>query len=395
MRAPSIAFIRGYLTLSLKGGKVEAFLNEAAREGLRLWDVQLVEPGIGRLKLDLSDFFRLRPILKRTGCRIHVEGRHGFPFWVKRVAKRKLFLAGALGFLVGLFLLTSLVWRVDVMGNEKLSKQTVLSAARQEGIYRHQWIFRLKGVDELARGLMTRLPDATWIGVERNGTSIRIRIVETTKPEDKPLASPRHLIAKKDALVTKIFAEKGKPVVAPNTYVRKGQLLISGQLGDGEHRKWVPATGKVFGLVWYVSTIEVPMEQVHRTYTGESAEKSYLIIGKRALQITGYGKGNYEHSVTIGTPKMLSFRQFTLPIGWLKDTVRESEEIVYKLSAADAEAKGLKRARDDLLLQAGEGSRIAGEKVLSRKEENGKLILKVHYEVEEEITSQLALVEAP
>lgn len=395
MRAPIIAHVRGYVTLSLKGGRVEAFLNEATREGLRLWDVQLTEPGFGKLKLDLSDFFRLRPILKRTGCRIHIEGRFGLPFVLKRITRRKLFLAGALGFLLGLFLLTSLIWKVDVAGNEKLSKQAVLAAARAEGIYRYQWTFRLKDMDVLAHSLMGRLPDATWIGVERKGTSIRIRVVETTKPEEKPLVSPRHLIAKKNALVTKVFAEKGKPVVAPNTYVRKGQLLVSGELGEGDHRKWVPATGKVFGLVWYVSTVEVPLEQVHRTYTGESAEKSYLIVGKRALQITGYGKGNYEHFVTSGVPKMLSFRTFTLPIGWLKDTVRESEEKVYSLSGAEAEAMGLKRARDDLLLQAGEGSRIAGEKVLSRKTENGRLILKVHYEVEEEITSQLALVEAP
>lgn len=395
MRAPILANLRGYVVLSLRGGKVEEFLNEAVQQGLRLWDVRLTAPGQGKLKLDLADFFRLRPILKRTGCRIHVERRCGLPFTLKRVMRRKLFLLGAAGFLVGLFLLTSLVWRVDVTGNEKLSKQTVLAAAREEGIFKYQWTFRLKGLDELSRGLLGRLPDAAWIGVDRKGTTIRIHVVETTRPEDKPLVSPRHLVAKKNALVTKIFAEKGKPVVAPNTYVRKGQVLVSGELGAGEHRKWVPATGKVFGLVWYVSAIEVPMEQIHRTYTGEAAEKSYLIIGNRALQITGYGKGNYEHSVTAGIPRMLSFRGFTLPFGWLKDTVRESEEKVNSLSAAEAEAVGLKRARDDLLLQAGSGARIAGEKVLSREVKDGKLRLKVHYEVEEEITSQLALVEAP
>ncbi|WP_438433356.1 sporulation protein YqfD [Gorillibacterium sp. sgz500922] len=395
MRAPMLADLRGYVVLSLRGGRVEEFLNEAAREGLRLWDVRLTAPGQGKLKLDLDDFFRLRPILKRTGCRVHVEKRCGFPFVLKRVLRRKVFLLGAAGFLIGLFLLTSLVWRVEVTGTEKLANETVLAAARQEGIYLHQWTFRLKGLDELARGLLARLPDATWVGVERKGTTIRIRVVETTRPEDKPLVSPRHLVAKKNALVTKIYAEKGRPMVLPNTYVRKGQLLVSGELGEGENRKWVPATGKVFGLVWYESTITVPMEQVHRTYTGDSIEKSYLIVGKRALQITGYRKGQYAHSVATGTPKMLSIGRFRLPFGWLKETVRESEEQVYALSAAEAEAAGLKRARDDLLLRTGEGARVAGEKVLAREAKDGKLHLKVHFEVEEEITSQLALVEAP
>ncbi|MEO3947400.1 sporulation protein YqfD [Gorillibacterium sp. CAU 1737] len=395
MRATFIAYVRGYLSLTFRGGEVEAFLNEAVREGLRLWDVQLTGPNTGRFKLDLSDFYRLRPILKRTGCRIHVAERHGLPFQRKRILRRKVFLAGALGFLMGLFLLTSLVWKVEVDGTDKLSKPLVLAAAREEGIYPYQWIFRMKKMDELARGLLSRLPDAAWVGVERSGTSIRIRVVETTKPEDKPLASPRHLIANKNALVTKVFAEKGKPVAKPNLYVKKGQVLISGELGEGDHRKWVPATGKVYGLVWYVSTIEVPLTQVHRTYTGETAEKSYLILGKRGFQLTGYGEGNYTTSVTIGTPKMFRFRGFSLPIGWLKDTVRETEEKVYALTNEEAEKLGLKRARDDLLLKAGAGARVASEKVLSRREADGKLVLKVHFEIEEEITSQLALVETP
>ncbi len=80
-----------------------------------------------------------------------------------------------------------------------------------------------------------------------------IKIVEATIPETPQLLSPRHLVASKNAMVTEIFAEKGKPVVKPNAYVRKGDILISGILGDEAHQQTVVAQGKVKG--WYGTSL--------------------------------------------------------------------------------------------------------------------------------------------
>jgi len=388
------ARMNGYVLLELRGEHIERFLNEAVRAGLTLWDVRLRGSGRGELYLRLADFPRLRPLLKQTGCRMHVAKRFGFPFFLQRVWRRKGFVAGAAGFLLALFILTSLVWSVKVEGNEKLAQEDILKAAQLEGIRPFAWTFRLKEMDELARSLQRRLPQTSWIGVERTGTTVRIRIVESVQPEQRELVSPRHLVADKNALVTRLEVERGKPVILPNTYVRKGQVLVSGALGDEVHRQLVPATGKVFGLVWYETTVTVPRVQIHRTYTGLSHNRSYLVIGPRALQLTGYGKG-YAHSVALGEPEMLHFRKWALPIGWLKEQVKETEERETTLSAAQAKARGLTRARGDLLRSAGAGGRIAGEHVLEEKVTNGQLVLRVLYEVEEEITREQVVVELP
>lgn len=386
------AKMNGYVLLELRGERIETFLNEAVRAGLNMWDVRLRGVGRGELYLRLADFPRLRPLLKQTGCRMHVVKRYGLPFFLQKVWRRKGFVIGAAGFLLALFILTSLVWTVKVEGNDKLAQEDILKAAQLEGIRPLQWTFRLKEMDELARSLQRRLPDTSWIGVERTGTTVRIRIVESVQPERRDLVSPRHLLADKNALVTRLEVEKGKPVVLPNTYVRKGQVLVSGALGDETHRQLVPATGRVYGLVWYETTVSVPRLQIHRTYTGLSHNRSYLVLGTRALQLSGYGKG-YTHSVAIGEPKMLHFGKWVLPVGWLKEQVKESEEREYTLSAAEAKARGLTRARGDLLRNAGEGARIAGEHVLEEKPAAGQLVLRVLYEVEEEITREQAVVE--
>ncbi|MBC8078745.1 MAG: sporulation protein YqfD, partial [Gorillibacterium sp.] len=211
--------------------------------------------------------------------------------------------------------------------------------------------------------------------------------------KEKELVSPRHLVADKNALVTKIYAEKGKSVVLHNTYVRKGQVLVSGELGDEKNRELVSATGKVYGLVWYETTVKVPRIQIHRNYTGESYNRSYLVIGKRGLQLTGYHKGKYKQSLSLGEPEMLHFRNWVMPLGWLKEKVMETREDKRVLTDTQAKEMGLRRAREDLLREAGMDSRIAGERILEKKVSSDNLLLRVLYEVEEQISVEQVIVE--
>jgi hypothetical protein len=59
--------------------------------------------------------------------------------------------------------------------------------------------------------------------------------------------SPRSLVAKKKAMVAKIYVEKGQPEVQVNDYVKKGQVLVSGLIGKEDNKKSIAAVGEVLG----------------------------------------------------------------------------------------------------------------------------------------------------
>ncbi|MCK9907372.1 sporulation protein YqfD, partial [Microbacteriaceae bacterium K1510] len=69
----------------------------------------------------IRDYFRLRPFLRETGCRTHVEQREGLPFWLIRMRKRSGFALGAFLFLFGLYMLSSFVWNVEVQGTHHIA----------------------------------------------------------------------------------------------------------------------------------------------------------------------------------------------------------------------------------------------------------------------------------
>lgn len=393
MQPQFIRHIRGYVTVTVRGGELESFLNRAVQAGFSIWEIRRTGSREAKANLLIRDFFRLRPLLKETGCRVHVVARAGIPFFLGRLGRRKFFVAGLAGFFIGIYLLSSVIWQVKVEGNESIPTHEILAAAQTQGIKPYQWTFRLRPMDQLARELHRQLPEVSWVGVERQGTRILIRVVESASPEKRELKSPRHLVASKSAVITQVTSTKGKPVVEPNRYVRKGDVLISGIIGDETNNQVVPAEGKVKGIVWYESKLEIPLVQRYKVYTGESFERFYIVFGSRALQVTGYGNPDYGIQESEQRRQTLQWRQYALPIGWMTERVREAREDEETVELAAARSAGLERAKAEILMNAGDEARFVSYNVLQEKTENGKVYMNVLFQVEETITEELPIVQ--
>ncbi|OCT17150.1 sporulation protein YqfD [Paenibacillus pectinilyticus] len=387
-----IARLRGYVRIQIRGKDCERLIHPMVEGGFSIWDIQPGQEGKLELNILIKDFFRLRPLLKRTGCRVHVLRRHGMPFFMEKMGRRKVFFGGLAAFVIGIYLLTSLVWQVTVEGNDRIAASEILQAAAKQGIHKFQWKFKLDPAENLSRAIQQQLPSAAWVGVEIRGTHINIKVVEATIPDKKPLTSPRNIVASKNALVTLIESKKGRPMVKPNTYVRKGAVLISGTIGDEQNSQLVVADGKIRGVVWYTSRIEAPLTKQYKVYTGETIHRNYLVFGTRALQVSGYGKTAFEHFETIPERKTLAWRSFSLPLGWLHEKVMEVNLIEEPVAVEAARQGGIEQAKAKLLASAGSDARIVGEKILHEKTENGKIYIDVHFEVEENIAEEQPIV---
>ena len=191
-----------------------------------------------------------------------ITHRSGFPFsWP--VCSAESFCRRA----AALFALSSMVWDVEVKGNVTIPTDEVLAAAKRKA----STLFNGVPDEKSGQAFQTAgagLPDVTWIGVTKEGTRVTIQVVESAQPKREPLLNPRHLISKTDAVVTQIYAEQGRPVVQKDMRVKKGQVLISGILGDEENTKTIVAKGEVRGMVWREYEIQVPLIQKRQTMTG-------------------------------------------------------------------------------------------------------------------------------
>lgn len=392
MNASWMQWVRGIVTIRVRGEGMEGLVNRALAAGLQLWSIRFTSGGELECEVTVGDFFRLRPILRETGCRLHVVARLGLPFWLVKVQRRLFFAGGLALFFVGMYLLSSLVWTIEVKGNELLSEEQILQVARQEGVYPFQWSFRLEGTEVLSKRLTQKLPGAAWIGVEKRGTKITIQVVETKNAAPKPLLNPRHLVASMDAVITHILAESGRPVVKRNMKVRKGDVLISGIYGDEAHTKTVVAKGTVKGLVWHEYNIVSPLQRELKVYTGNTETRWYAVIGGRAFKVSGFGKSKFAAYETARHMEKVTWRSNEMPLGRIKETVMEVRKDNHSISVEEAKATGLLQARADLLAKAGSSAEIRAENILHEKTDNGKVYMKVLFEVEQSIVAERPLV---
>ncbi|MCQ6558326.1 sporulation protein YqfD [Paenibacillus mendelii] len=392
MNASWLQWVRGIVTIRVQGERLEELVNRALASGLQLWSISRTSEGGLVCNVAVGDFFLLRPLLKETGCRLRIVSRRGMPFWFKKLEKRVFFGVGLILFFIGMYMLSSLIWTIEVKGNDLLSEERILQVAKQEGLYPFQWSFRLTPTEELSKRLAQQLPGAAWVGVEKRGTKITIQVVETTKPAPQPLLSPRHLVASTDAVVTDIQAETGRPVVKRNTRVKMGDVLISGILGDANNTRTVVAKGDVKGLVWHEYNIVSPLERKVKVYTGETRTRWYAVIGGRALKVSGFGKPPYEKFETIRHMEQTTWRTRKLPVGRMKETIWEVREETIPVTPEEAKAAGLLQARADIIAKTGPKTIVRAENILHEKTDNGKVYMKVLFEVEQSIVTERPLV---
>ncbi|MBW5444885.1 sporulation protein YqfD [Cohnella sp. CFH 77786] len=395
MKGTWVAAIRGYVWVKLIGGDARAFLNAAVSERIALWNIAYSREGELTFGVTVPDFFRLRPLLKRSGARTRILQKRGLPFQAARLARRKTFAAGMLAFAALLFVLSTFVWQVKVAGESAIPENVVLQAARQEGVFPFQWSLKMKDTAVLARRMAARLPDAAWVGVEKKGTTVIITVVDSTKPEAKPLVGPSDIIAKADAVVTRIVAESGRPLVERNERVKRGQVLVSGWLGEGELRKAVVSKGTVRGLVWHEMRIVSPLVREQKTLTGASKERSYWVVGNRALQISGYGGEPFAESRTGSAIYPWKILSWTLPFGIMKEKELEVRTVRDELTEDQAKEAGLRQAREELLAKCGPDARITSENILHEHKENGKVMMTVLFEVDQSIGVERPIVQSP
>ncbi|OPZ94852.1 MAG: putative stage IV sporulation protein YqfD [Planctomycetes bacterium ADurb.Bin412] len=126
-------YLKGYLEISIRGAMVERFINLATQQGVSPWDIRRINQTVNA-KINVSDFRCLRPLARKTQCRVRILGRHGLPFVVLRLRKRKTFAAGALLFCLTLYFLSSFIWFVEIAGTDELEPGLIREKAASLGI---------------------------------------------------------------------------------------------------------------------------------------------------------------------------------------------------------------------------------------------------------------------
>ncbi|WEG14234.1 sporulation protein YqfD [Pullulanibacillus sp. KACC 23026] len=377
--------LQGHVIATVRGRLVEPFINRCIREQIRIWDIKRIEEDRIQCSILLSDIKRIKPILKQTDCRIHFDERVGLPFWTRRLLGRFGMIGGFILFFFIIFFMSNMVWQIDIHGADPVLEDEIRTILAKQDIHVGAIEFLLPSLGEIEDQLNSQLKETTWVGVSRDGTTYRVDVVQKELPKKEKEIGPRDLIASKTATIKKVYAEQGQAVVQQNDVVKKGQLLISGMMGDEAHHKFVPAKGTVLGETWYTSNTEVPLNTSYHTYTGRTYTKRQIKVWSLTIPIWGFNAKPFQKQVTETVTHPFHFLLWDIPIKFQTVTIREASQLKNRLTKDQAKKMGEELARQQLTRELSSDAKILSAKIQKDKVEKGVMHLQVFFTVEENI----------
>ena len=192
-----------------------------------------------------------------------------------------------------------------------------------------------------------------------------------------------HIVAKKDGIITSINVNKGEQKVLINDYVKKGDILISGDITLNESTvNKTCASGNVYASIWYEVNVSVPLIYYEKIKTGK--KRNNIIINYNDIDYVLF-KNRIN---TYDSHKKVIFDALGVKI-----SLRQDEEIIKKKKVySDKEAIkiGIKQAIEKINLQLKENEYIKEEKVLQKHTNNSTINLDIFIVAVEDISQKLS-----
>ena len=385
MKNQWIEFLYGKVTVKVSGKGLERFINILTRNGLHIWHVKRHGTETVTFKMRVQDAMKIRRFARKSGCRISFLQRSGAPFLLRRLLKNSGFMLGAAAFLFIIFILSNMIWGIEIKGAKPATEYQIRKELDKMGVKIGKVQFLVENVEGIQRHLTDNVNALTWVGVELKGTTYHLQVVEKNEPKKPEQLSPQNLIAKKKAIIVKMFVETGQKVVDLNDHVEKGQLLVSGVYGQEDNPELTAAKGEVWGETWYKSHVELPLVTNFKVYNGKEKQKYSLLIGNFQIPVWGFGKNEFKNYETEQNVYKIHFLKWNLPISYIHKTIREQEEYQRSYTHKEAELNALELAKKQIKSQLDEDAMIKDEKILHKTIRNGKVILDIHFKIIENI----------
>lgn len=344
-----LKYLKGYVRIRLKGGSPERFLNLCSNNNILIWQIIRVDDEY-EMYLSLKAFKELKNIIRKTNVKIKVIEKKGFPFFLYKYRKRKMFFAGILLCAVFVYILSLYVWQIEINGNHARTTDVLLSFLEENEIT-HGMRKNKINCEEIETLLRTNYNDIIWTSVKLRGTRLIIDVQENTDTSIANIGEKEasDLFADKEAIITSIVTRNGTPYVKAGDVVKQGDMLVGGALpitddaGEIINYQYVAADADIYGKTIYKYTDSFELKYQKHEDTGKIQKGIYLKIHEKSIFL-GKNKVKYINYHILSNINQLKLGEnFYLPFSVGTVQVYEEKVTDSKYTKSQAEAKAKQR----------------------------------------------------
>ena len=221
-----------------------------------------------------------------------------------------------------------------------------------------------------------------WLEIRENGCKYIIDVTPRVKNEiiidDN---SPSSIYASNDGVIKYITVSSGTKIKDINDYVKKGDLLISGNILKNDKIEYsIKAKGRVYAETWYYTNVEIPLRYKEYIKTGRIVNHYYIDAFSHKFTIIGkYDSANVVSKTSVIIDKPYLFFKLYKEI---------KEEYYYKehnLSENEAYHLALNKSVQKINSMLDSDEYIISKKVLKKELNSSKMYVEVFFKVYENI----------
>ena len=288
-------FFCGILEVEFSGIYPEKILNLCAQNKIGIWNTRFLGQKI-RLFITVIDFKKLPKILKKSGIKVHILRKKGFPFFINKYKKRFGIFAGIVLFFAVLQFMSGFIWIIEVQGTKTVETTEIISVCSELGI---KIGTKSNSIDtkNVPQNLLLKMDELSWGSFNIEGCKLTVNVSEVTpKKEDNSVAT--NLKASADGVIKKIDVTSGNCVVKVGDIVKKGDVLVSGIIENANETKFVHSIGSIIAETQETVSFSEPFLKKVKYPLGKHKKKSVLEIFTLKIPLyIGKQKGSFETQI--------------------------------------------------------------------------------------------------
>lgn len=374
--------------VEINGPSIDRLIVKLNRKKINIFKLDKINKNKAQIIIYYNDYEKLLKL--NTIYEIKIVNYYGIIKRKKQFFKYIHVLFAIIFSIIALYLLSNVIFKVEIITTDEDMKKKLTRSLKQYDISEYHFKKNYNYLENIKKKLLEEYHDnIEWIEIENVGTKYIVRYEPRIIKENNEDSKYRSVIAKKNAIIKKIYSSEGQIVKDKYSYVKKGDIIISGYVYANEKVKGtVKATGTVYGEVWYITKVVYPFNYYEQTKTGRKKNVFSVKLFNNSIELFNFEPFNDK----IVSEKVL-IRNNLLPIMF---TRQHQEEVIIKTGMDAVEGTKINAvtlAYDKINNSLGKDEYIIDYKVLDSKIIDKGVEMKIFFSVCENIGEYVEISE--
>ena len=274
---------------------IKRFINKCSNYNLELHNITYLSSDEILVKIRKDDYKLIKRYNYYSDITIYKKlGKDGI---IDRVIKEKYLIITFISCVFCMYFISNIIFSIEVIHSNKNIRELVIDELENNGIKKYSIKKNFNELESIKNKILDSNKDSLeWISITNLGMKYIVRIEERVINKKVKKNKYCNIISTKDALITNVYGVSGEILVKVNDYVRKNDLLISGDIKLNEEIKgYTCANGIIYGKVWYNTSVSIKRDYYKKEYTGN--KRYNLSFGKKVLRKIKYNKYDKEYII--------------------------------------------------------------------------------------------------